>query len=65
MATPSWRELVPHYLALVAIISILVVAMQVVAPWATIWHQTALAVVVGLAYPLALRYLGMAPSAWE
>lgn len=64
MAKSTLRTLLPHYLVLVAIITVLVIAMRFVVPDATIWHHTALAIVVGLAYPMVLRYLGMAPEPW-
>lgn len=65
MAKSTLRALLPHYLVLVVIITVLVIALRFVVPQANIWHHTAIAIVVGLAYPMVLRYLGMAPEPWS
>jgi len=58
------RELLPHYLALILILTALLTGLQLVWPGASIWVQIGVAVLLGLAYPTAVRYLGIAPEPW-
>ncbi|MFB6086401.1 MAG: hypothetical protein ABEJ84_06295 [Halodesulfurarchaeum sp.] len=61
------RELLPHYLALIIILTALLTGMTLFWPGGepSLWVQIGVAVILGLAYPTAVRYLGFAPSAWE
>ena len=61
------RELLPHYVALIVILTVILTALQFLWPGGepSLWVQIGVAVVLGLAYPNAVRYLGYAPAAWE
>lgn len=59
------KELLPHYLALIIILTLLLTGLQMIWPGASIWVQIGLAVVLGLAYPTAVRALGYAPEPWQ
>jgi len=61
------RELLPHYVALIVILSVMLTALQIYWPGGepSLWVQLGVAVILGLAYPTAVRYLGFAPSAWK
>ena len=63
----SIRELLPHYLALIIILTVLLTGLQLYWPGGepSIWVQIGVAVILGLAYPTAIRYLGFAPAAWK
>ncbi|MFP4217348.1 MAG: hypothetical protein ACLFR6_00655 [Salinarchaeum sp.] len=61
------RDLLPHYVALIVILTVLLTALQIYWPGGepSIWVQIGVAVVLGLAYPTMMRYLGYAPEAWD
>jgi cytochrome b subunit of formate dehydrogenase len=63
----SIKELLPHYVALIVILTVLLTGLQLYWPGGepSIWIQIGVAVVLGRAYPMAVRYAGFAPSAWE
>lgn len=58
-------ELVPHYVALIALVFAVLAAVEAVVGPLGFWVELALVFAVAIAYrPLVLR-LGVAPSAWE
>ncbi len=61
------KDLLPHYVALIVLLTVLLTALQLYWPGGepSIWVQIGVAVVLGLAYPTAVRYLGYAPDAWK
>lgn len=65
MAESTLRQLLPHYVALVLILTVILTLMRVAFPTVNMWVQIGVAVVLGLAYPPLLRYLGMAPEPWQ
>ena len=54
-----------HYVALVILIFLLVVAIEAVAGTVPLWAGVVVAIVVGLAYPRVVVPLGIAPERWE
>lgn len=59
------RQLLPHYLVLIIILSVVLTALRTYVPGAGMLVQIGIAVVLGLAYPPVLRYLGLAPEPWR
>ena len=59
------RQLLPHYLILIIILSLVLSALRAYVPGAGMWVQIGIAVILGLAYPPVLRYLGLAPEPWR
>lgn len=58
-------DLVPHYLANLVLVLLAVGALRAVAGDLGIAVELAVVVVVVLAYPTLVRWLGVAPAAWE
>lgn len=65
MAQSTLRQLLPHYLVLIILLSVVLMVMRTLVPGASMWVQIGVAVILGLAYPPILRYLGIAPEAWQ
>lgn len=65
MDRTTLRQLFPHYVILVVLISVILVAIRMVAPDFNIWYQSAIAILVGTVYPPLLRYLDRAPEPWQ
>jgi hypothetical protein len=65
MAQSTFRQLLPHFVILVMLITAVLVTVRVFAPDLNIWFQTAIAILVGTAYPPLLRYFGVAPEPWQ
>lgn len=65
MAKSTIRQLLPHYLILIIILSVVLTLMRMFVPGAGMWIQVGVAVILGLLYPPLLRYLGKAPEAWQ
>lgn len=59
------RQLAPHYLAMVVLLVVATTVLGIVAPWLDFWGFVAVAVLVGLLYPVAVHLLGVAPEAWQ
>lgn len=61
----NWRELLPHYVAMLLLYGLFVVALdQVFGVEGFVW-SLAVALVVAFGYPQVARQLGFAPSSWE
>ena len=54
-----------HYVVLIIVIFLLVVAIEGVAGTVPLWAGVVVAIVVGLAYPRVVVPLGIAPERWE
>lgn len=65
MARSTFRQLLPHYLILIIILSVVLTIMRAYVPGANMWVQIGVAVILGLLYPPFLRYIGFAPEAWQ
>lgn len=65
MARSTLRQLLPHYLVLIILLSVILTLMRTFVPGANMWVQIGVAVILGLAYPAVLRYLGVAPEPWR
>lgn len=59
------RELAPHYLIVVILIFVALIAVDVFFEDVGFVWRVAVAVAIGLAYPLVLRQLDMAPEPWQ
>ena len=58
-------ELVPHYVALIALVFLVLAAVEALVGDPGFWVELAIVFAVAIAYrPLVVR-LGVAPSAWE
>ena len=63
--TDRLAELVPHYVAMLALVFLVLTAVRAVAGPVGFWVELVVVVVVVFAYrPVVLR-LGVAPSSWE
>jgi hypothetical protein len=58
-------ELVPHYLALVILLILVLAAVRAVAGEIGFWVELGIAFVIAIVYRPLVQYLGYAPSAWE
>lgn len=58
-------ELLPHYLAMIAVISGVLLAVQELYGELGFWASFAIAIGVAAAYPFVVRRLGVAPNVWE
>lgn len=57
-------EVVPHYLALVALIFLVLFVVRLAVGELGFWIELLIVIAVAFAYPPAVRRLGIAPSAW-
>lgn len=65
MDTSRIVELVPHYVAMLVLVFVVLAAVDAVAGGVGFWIELAIiVVVVGLYRPIVLR-LGVAPSSWQ
>lgn len=58
-------ELLPHYLALLILIFLVLAIVRAAVGDLGFWIELAIVIAVGLGYPTLVRVLGIAPSAWE
>lgn len=58
-------ELVPHYLAMLVLVAVVVAVVRVGVGELDFWAEFAVVAVVVFLYRPAVRYLGFEPSAWE
>lgn len=58
-------ELLPHYLALLILIFLVLAIVRATMGDLGFWIELAIVVAVGLGYPTVVRMLGVAPSAWD
>lgn len=60
----NWREMLPHYVAMVVLYGIGVVALNQLFSIDSFLSSLGVAIVVAVGYPIAVRQLGVAPSSW-
>lgn len=58
-------ELVPHYVALVLLLLVVLAVVRAVVGDVGFWIELVIAFVVAVAYRPIVQYLGYAPGAWE
>lgn len=58
-------ELVPHYAAMILLLFVVLAIVRAVAGDLGFWIELGIVLVVAVAYPAAVRRLGVAPTAWE
>lgn len=58
-------ELLPHYLAMIAVMFAVLLAIQELYGDIGFWASFAVAIVIAAVYPFAARRLGIAPETWE
>lgn len=58
-------ELLPHYMAMIAVMFAVLLAIQELYGDIGFWPSFAVAILVATAYPFAVRRLGYAPEAWQ
>ncbi len=59
------RQLAPHWAAMFVLMILLVVIGESIIGSLLIWQSTALIVATAVAYPVVVRYLGVAPETWQ
>lgn len=58
-------ELVPHYVAMIATVFLVLWIVRATAGDLGFWVELLFVLVVAIAYPALVRRLGVAPSSWE
>lgn len=58
-------ELLPHYLAMIAVMFAVLLAIQELYGDIGFWPSFAVAILIAGVYPFVTRRLGVAPEAWE
>ena len=58
-------RLLPHYLAMIAAIFAVLIAIQEFYGGLGFWASFAVAIVVAAVYPVVVRRLGLAPDSWQ
>jgi len=58
-------ELVPHFVAMVVLVSFVLGGSRLLLGTPALWFDPIAALVVVFLYPFAVRRLGIAPSKWE
>lgn len=61
----NWRELLPHYAAMIVIYSVFVILLDILFGVNTFLSSLAIAFVVAFGYPQVVRQLGYAPPSWK
>ena len=61
----KWRQLVPHFFAMIAIYAFFVIAVFALTGVQNFWVSLAIALGIALVYPGFARWTGMAPEAWQ
>jgi len=59
------RQVLPHYVALVLILLLVLSVLQSFIPDLSIWIQLVVAVIIGILYPQVIRALGLEPESWK
>lgn len=65
VSTETIRALAPHWVAMFLLMLLLLRAVEAVLGRPSIWASFALILAVALAYPAAVRALGVAPEPWR
>jgi len=58
-------ELVPHYVALLVVMFLILGVLRAAIPGLAFWAEVIVIFVIVVAYRMAVKRLGYAPSAWE
>lgn len=59
------RQLAPHWAAMFVLMILLVVIGESIIGSLSVWQSTALIITTAVAYPVVVRYLGVAPETWQ
>lgn len=63
--TDRLRELVPHYVAMLILVFLVLSVIRAIVGDLGFWLEFVIVIVVAAAYQPLVRYLGVAPTAWE
>lgn len=61
----KWRQLLPHFLAMLVIYFACIVAISIVFDVQNFWASLAIALAIAFVYPGVTRSMGIAPEVWE
>lgn len=61
----KWRQLAPHFLAMLVFYVIGVIAVQMYFDVQSFWASLAIALLIAVLYPSAVRSFGLAPEVWQ
>lgn len=64
MDRDSFAYLALHYVVLISLIFVIVVALDVIGADVPFWVGLLLAILIGFGYPRVLRRIGIAPDRW-
>lgn len=63
--TDSLKEVVPHYVAMLLIIFVVINAIRITVGDLGFWIELVIVLIIATAYQPAVLRLGIAPKAWE
>ena len=61
----KWRQLAPHFLAMLVLYVIAIVAVWMAFDMEGFWVSLAIALAIAILYPSIARTFGVAPEAWS
>lgn len=61
----QWRQLAPHFLAMLVMYVIAVVAVWMAFELQSFWVSLVIALAIALLYPSIVRSFGLEPEAWK
>ena len=61
----NWRELLPHYVAMLLLYGLFIVGLQLLFNIDSFGSSLAVALAVAFGYPVLARRMGFAPASWQ
>ena len=61
----TWRQLLPHFIAMFAIYALAVIALWMATGIQNFWVSLVIALIIALGYPSFTRSFDIAPEPWQ
>lgn len=61
----KWRQLAPHFLAMLVVYVMAIIAVQMWFDVQSFWISLAIALAIALVYPSVVRSFGLEPEVWK